>query len=416
MLSKMRYFGFVAAFALSGMSLICDASAKPESVVRIQAQNSNADVSGFALSPDIVVGSAGALRDQATVTVHRGNGTAEATATIVGGVAIIHVRGAGGTAQLAAGEATGETSVEIYVAQGAFAHPASGLLSASAGGARVIGAPDGGGVAFNRCGEVVALIAPGGAVVTASSIASALRTASIAHLRAEAPCAASANSGVEQLQRQVAELERQLRSTLRGRQRRQIELDITRLQAQIAELAAQKTRNESRNAELEAEARATREKANQQRQLALRIAFGVGALVLVLGGLAAWLFARSRKLKKSLAEASKKDNRSWNDCVLESASGATVKLPGAKLAKGGVVVGRSREDADVVVDKDDVSRRHARFEALDGALHVSDLGSTNKTFVNGKDIERGLVKRLQEGDKVSIGSNEFTVRILRERG
>jgi len=71
------------------------------------------------------------------------------------------------------------------------------------------------------------------------------------------------------------------------------------------------------------------------------------------------------------------------------------------LAKDGeVVVGRDA-DADLPVDDERASRRHAAF-AFDGrALTVRDLGSRNGTTVNGKRISKATP--ISTGDEVGVG-------------
>ena len=67
-------------------------------------------------------------------------------------------------------------------------------------------------------------------------------------------------------------------------------------------------------------------------------------------------------------------------------------------------VGRAA-GADFIVDGGLVSRVHCRLTALpDGALEVSDLESTNGTFVNG---ERVTTTRLTSGDKLRLGRIEI---------
>jgi diguanylate cyclase (GGDEF)-like protein len=69
---------------------------------------------------------------------------------------------------------------------------------------------------------------------------------------------------------------------------------------------------------------------------------------------------------------------------------------------GDVVVGRHAR-ADFPLDEEGVSRRHAGFRVeSDGSVTVSDLGSTNGTFVNGERI-RSVV--LRDGDKIQLGTN-----------
>jgi ABC-type multidrug transport system fused ATPase/permease subunit/pSer/pThr/pTyr-binding forkhead associated (FHA) protein len=66
---------------------------------------------------------------------------------------------------------------------------------------------------------------------------------------------------------------------------------------------------------------------------------------------------------------------------------------------GELVVGR--QDADVTIDDERVSRRHALIRAIAGGLVVEDLGSLNGTWVNGTRIEGAT--RLEPGDIVEVG-------------
>lgn len=72
---------------------------------------------------------------------------------------------------------------------------------------------------------------------------------------------------------------------------------------------------------------------------------------------------------------------------------------------GELVIGRSSE-LDMVLVEDMVSRRHAKINVEDGKITISDLGSTNGTFVNGEKVsEAGL----GEGDRVLIGTSIIKV-------
>jgi diguanylate cyclase (GGDEF)-like protein len=75
---------------------------------------------------------------------------------------------------------------------------------------------------------------------------------------------------------------------------------------------------------------------------------------------------------------------------------------GRRTPLGGTeyVLGRVTE-ADIVMDRDSVSRRHARLiREQEGEWFVEDLGSTNGTFVNDVRITRS---RLKDGDQIRIG-------------
>ena len=65
-----------------------------------------------------------------------------------------------------------------------------------------------------------------------------------------------------------------------------------------------------------------------------------------------------------------------------------------------VVIGRV-ESADLVLDRPDVSRRHARLEPDGSGWVIRDLGSTNGTWVGETRVEEG--RRLAHGDLINVG-------------
>lgn len=70
------------------------------------------------------------------------------------------------------------------------------------------------------------------------------------------------------------------------------------------------------------------------------------------------------------------------------------------LRRRQVLLGRSA-DCDIVLYDSGASRLHARITETDEGLVLSDLGSTNGTFVNGQPVVTHLLK---EGDRVQVGS------------
>jgi diguanylate cyclase (GGDEF)-like protein len=69
-----------------------------------------------------------------------------------------------------------------------------------------------------------------------------------------------------------------------------------------------------------------------------------------------------------------------------------------------LTVGRDQANA-IVLDMDNVSRRHARFLQIDDASYVEDLGSTNGTFINDADISGQT--QLKNGDLIKVGGAIF---------
>jgi serine protease Do len=68
-----------------------------------------------------------------------------------------------------------------------------------------------------------------------------------------------------------------------------------------------------------------------------------------------------------------------------------------------------RETADIIVDDAEISRRHALLRPVEGGLEISDLQSSNGTFVNGNRINGGY--RLAPGDVIRMGDTTFEVEL-----
>lgn len=69
------------------------------------------------------------------------------------------------------------------------------------------------------------------------------------------------------------------------------------------------------------------------------------------------------------------------------------------LKPGEVLIGRSSQ-AQLQIDHESVSRRHARLMLTDQGVSLSDLGSTNGTYVNDEPITE---KQLTNGDLLKVG-------------
>ena len=97
-----------------------------------------------------------------------------------------------------------------------------------------------------------------------------------------------------------------------------------------------------------------------------------------------------------------------SELILEIVEGAGT---GTQLALSGPVeIGRGA-DTELVLDDLEASRRHLRVEPADGTAVVTDLGSTNGTFVNDQPIY--AAHRVHPGDRIRAG---LTVLELRTTG
>ena len=77
------------------------------------------------------------------------------------------------------------------------------------------------------------------------------------------------------------------------------------------------------------------------------------------------------------------------------------------LTVAGVVVGRG-DDSTIQIQDHSVSRRHARILPTANGFQVTDLHSTNGTFVNDQRVSGRAV--LSPGDRLRVGRVELSVR------
>ncbi len=73
--------------------------------------------------------------------------------------------------------------------------------------------------------------------------------------------------------------------------------------------------------------------------------------------------------------------------------------------QGEILIGRA-SDLDLVLVEDMVSRKHAKVMVAPAGLTITDLGSTNGTFVNGEKIRRADLKK---NDRILIGTSILKV-------
>lgn len=72
------------------------------------------------------------------------------------------------------------------------------------------------------------------------------------------------------------------------------------------------------------------------------------------------------------------------------------------LGAGENLIGR--ENADVLLSHNTVSRAHARIIVTDDAAVIEDLGSKNGTFVDGRRLTEGAIAPLADACEITIGS------------
>jgi pSer/pThr/pTyr-binding forkhead associated (FHA) protein len=69
----------------------------------------------------------------------------------------------------------------------------------------------------------------------------------------------------------------------------------------------------------------------------------------------------------------------------------------------------AKADCDIVIDGNHVSDRHASVRFRDGGFYLTDLDSTNGTFVGGERVEQ---RPLKDGDAVRFGTSEWVFKCV----
>lgn len=78
------------------------------------------------------------------------------------------------------------------------------------------------------------------------------------------------------------------------------------------------------------------------------------------------------------------------------------------VTKERFILGRSKSQADLVLDDANVSRQHAAIERVGDAWYLADLGSTNGCYIEGQRISRRM---LVDGDVIEITTHQIRCTI-----
>lgn len=73
-----------------------------------------------------------------------------------------------------------------------------------------------------------------------------------------------------------------------------------------------------------------------------------------------------------------------------------------ETAKTDIVVGRNSGN-DLIIKHDSVSRQHCRIEVAKGVFYITDLGSSNGTFIDGQKIEPQKRMPFLSAQQLTIG-------------
>ena len=333
-----------------------------------------------------------------------------------------------------------------------------------------------GGSLLNNCGELVGINRPdpeaGGlfdnalrdpaGIVFASRIESVeaqLIEWEIAYSKSDDACVTEAARAEATALEKTAQAEQALLELEQARQRQQELADVAAEATEASDAAQAEAEAAQREAEAaveaaeslqqaaEAEAEAARQAAaaesakleqaladaaseRQRRQDESRTMAAIAGIgILAITVLVVFLLVRSRQKSRMVALATSRSAAAereleearggeFPDCLLEGSDDegnpVALKIPGSALRAGvdGIVLGRSPERAEFMLDHPSISRAHCRLYRDDDTLRVEDLHATNGVLLNGDAIEPGQSRSLREGDRLTLGAVELTLRLL----
>ncbi|XP_041991117.1 uncharacterized protein LOC121742138 [Salvia splendens] len=116
----------------------------------------------------------------------------------------------------------------------------------------------------------------------------------------------------------------------------------------------------------------------------------------------------------STTEAATNASSTW---LLQAVGDGDFRHIGYKIARPGtfqidsnvVTVGRVPDKADIVLPVPTVSGAHARIEKTEENLLITDLDSTNGTFINEKRLLPGIVSPASPGNLITFGDTNLAI-------
>ncbi|MEX1044184.1 MAG: FHA domain-containing protein [Acidimicrobiia bacterium] len=116
-----------------------------------------------------------------------------------------------------------------------------------------------------------------------------------------------------------------------------------------------------------------------------------------------WQVARSMSTHIGVRPVRSRRRKGTRVVVVRSDSNPGLQF----VVEDSIVIGRS-DEADVLISDPYASDFHLRMTAKDGRIVLSDLGSTNGTYVNGRRVTAPT--DLGRGDAVQVGKTVMEIR------
>lgn len=73
------------------------------------------------------------------------------------------------------------------------------------------------------------------------------------------------------------------------------------------------------------------------------------------------------------------------------------------------IIGKIKEEVSLVIADSSISRVHCKFVEMDHKICITDLNSTNGTYLNGLPLKNGEIQEIEKNDEILIGKVKIRV-------
>ncbi len=126
---------------------------------------------------------------------------------------------------------------------------------------------------------------------------------------------------------------------------------------------------------------------------------GIGSVMILMPAMAVNKAYKEKRLKEEGERTAPIQGKRQVHYLSEDRSGQTKSIIIGKLP---FIIGKAL-DCEGIIESRAVSRHHAEICFEEGEYYIKDLGSTNGTFVGGREAEKGQPVKLNIGDELKFG-------------
>ena len=101
------------------------------------------------------------------------------------------------------------------------------------------------------------------------------------------------------------------------------------------------------------------------------------------------------------------EEKSTLDMIRKLVSKDKSKYENIEIDKFPFILGKLQEFTDYQIQDDCVSRLHLKIDEIEGDYYITDLNSTNGTFINGYRLESNEQRQINIGDEIKVANINY---------